>query len=113
VAFDSITQAFYDAQHTFQLDLVDVVETYLLSGLNFCRMDCDFTIYRGVLGLGADSLQANKEKRGVIFKRAEKYIQEYRQAEREQLRLHRVAKESGSAYIPAEAKLIFLIRIKG
>ncbi|KAJ2969013.1 hypothetical protein NQ176_g8889 [Zarea fungicola] len=56
---------------------------------------------------------ANKEKRGVIFKRAEKYVQEYRAAEREKIRLHRVAKEDDSAYIPAEAKLIFVVRIKG
>jgi large subunit ribosomal protein L7e len=57
--------------------------------------------------------QANKEKRGVIFKRAEKYVKEYRDAERERIRLARVAKQDGSFYIPAEAKLIFVIRIKG
>jgi len=56
---------------------------------------------------------ANKEKRQVIFKRAEKYIAEYRDAEREKIRLSRVARENDSAYVPAEAKLIFLIRIKG
>ncbi|KZL67415.1 60s ribosomal protein l7, partial [Colletotrichum incanum] len=56
---------------------------------------------------------ANKEKRQVIFKRAEKYIKEYRDAEREKIRLSRVAKENDSAFVPAEAKLIFLIRIKG
>ncbi|KAJ4292109.1 60S ribosomal protein L7 [Collariella sp. IMI 366227] len=57
--------------------------------------------------------KANKEKRGVIFKRAEKYVKEYRDGEREKVRLARVAKQDGSFYIPAEAKLIFLIRIKG
>ncbi|KAH8910335.1 60S ribosomal protein L7 [Coniochaeta sp. PMI_546] len=57
--------------------------------------------------------KVNKEKRGVIFKRAEKYVKEYRDAEREKVRLARVAKQDGSFYIPAEAKLIFLIRIKG
>jgi len=57
--------------------------------------------------------KANKEKRGVIFKRAEKYVKEYRDTEREKVRLARVAKQEGSFYIPAEAKLIFLIRIKG
>ncbi|KAM0588693.1 60S ribosomal protein L7 [Verticillium nonalfalfae] len=55
----------------------------------------------------------NKEKREVIFKRAEKYVQEYREQEREKVRLSRVARESDSAYVPAEANLIFLIRIKG
>lgn len=57
--------------------------------------------------------QANKEKRGVIFKRAEKYVQEYRDAEREKVRLARVAKQSGEFYVPEEAKLIFIVRIKG
>jgi large subunit ribosomal protein L7e len=56
---------------------------------------------------------ANKEKRGVIFKRAEKYVKEYRDGEREKIRLARVAKKEDSAYIPAEAKLIFVVRIKG
>ncbi|KAI1331051.1 60S ribosomal protein L7 [Xylariaceae sp. FL0255] len=57
--------------------------------------------------------KANKEKRSVIFKRAEKYVTEYRDAEREKVRLNRVAKQEGSFHIPAEEKLIFLIRIKG
>ncbi|KAK0738268.1 ribosomal protein L30, ferredoxin-like fold domain-containing protein [Schizothecium vesticola] len=57
--------------------------------------------------------KANKEKRGVIFKRAEKYVKEYRDGEREKIRLSRAAKSEGSFYIPAEAKLIFLVRIKG
>jgi large subunit ribosomal protein L7e len=57
--------------------------------------------------------KANKEKRGVIFKRAEKYVKEYRDGEREKIRLARAAKQDGSFYIPAEAKLIFVIRIKG
>ncbi|KAK3334042.1 60S ribosomal protein L7 [Cercophora scortea] len=56
---------------------------------------------------------ANKEKRGVIFKRAEKYVKEYREDEREKIRLNRVAKQDGSFHIPAEAKLIFVVRIKG
>jgi large subunit ribosomal protein L7e len=57
--------------------------------------------------------KANKEKRQVIFKRAEKYVKEYRDAEREKIRLHRVAKQSGEFYVPAEEKLIFVVRIKG
>ncbi|KAJ2903682.1 hypothetical protein MKZ38_009521 [Zalerion maritima] len=57
--------------------------------------------------------KSNKEKRQVIFKRAEKYVKEYRDAEREKIRLNRVAKQDGSFYIPAEAKLIFVVRIKG
>lgn len=66
------------------------------------NMDADFIFH-----------QANKEKRGVIFKRAEKYVQEYRDAEREKVRLGRVAKQTGEFYVPAESQLIFIIRIKG
>jgi len=57
--------------------------------------------------------QANKEKRKVIFQRAEKYVKEYRDAEREKIRLSRLSKQDGSFYIPAEAKLAFVVRIKG
>jgi len=57
--------------------------------------------------------KAQKEKRGVIFKRAEKYVKEYRDQEREKIRLARAAKQDGSFYIPAEDKLVFVVRIKG
>ncbi|KAL8715062.1 MAG: hypothetical protein Q9220_001019 [cf. Caloplaca sp. 1 TL-2023] len=57
--------------------------------------------------------KAAKEKRGVIFKRAESYIKEYRDAEREKIRLARLSKQDGSYYVPAEPKLIFVVRIKG
>ncbi|PNS19344.1 60S ribosomal protein L7 [Sphaceloma murrayae] len=56
---------------------------------------------------------ASKEKRGVIFKRAESYVKEYRDQEREKIRLSRQAKQEGSFYVPAEPKLAFVIRIKG
>ena len=57
--------------------------------------------------------QANKEKRAVIFKRAESYVQEYRNAEREKIRLARVARQECNFYVPEEPKLIFVVRIKG
>lgn len=57
--------------------------------------------------------KAQKEKRGVIFKRAEKYVKEYRDAEREKIRLARLAKQDGAYYVPAEPKLVFVVRIKG
>ncbi|KAF1814815.1 60S ribosomal protein L7 [Eremomyces bilateralis CBS 781.70] len=56
---------------------------------------------------------ANKEKRKTIFKRAESYIKEYRDAEREKIRLSRLAKQEGSYYVPEEHKLVFVVRIKG
>ncbi|KAL8906332.1 MAG: hypothetical protein Q9207_002107 [Kuettlingeria erythrocarpa] len=57
--------------------------------------------------------KARKEKRGVIFKRAEAYVKEYRDAEREKIRLARLSKQGGSYYVPAEPKLVFVVRIKG
>ncbi|KAK4570119.1 60S ribosomal protein L7 [Recurvomyces mirabilis] len=55
----------------------------------------------------------SKTKRQQIFKRAESYVKEYRDAEREKIRLTRAAKKEGSYYVPAEAKLVFVVRIKG
>ncbi|KAL4943131.1 hypothetical protein BDV06DRAFT_146181 [Aspergillus oleicola] len=57
--------------------------------------------------------KANKEKRSVIFKRAESYVKEYRDAEREKIRLARAARQEGNFYVPEEPKLIFVVRIKG
>ncbi|RMD41847.1 hypothetical protein DV735_g3271, partial [Chaetothyriales sp. CBS 134920] len=57
--------------------------------------------------------KANKEKRKAIFKRAETYVKEYRDTEREKIRLARVARQSGSLYVDEQPKLVFVIRIKG
>ncbi|CEL02336.1 ribosomal protein L30, ferredoxin-like fold domain-containing protein [Aspergillus pseudodeflectus] len=57
--------------------------------------------------------EANKQKRSVIFKRAESYVKEYRDAEREKIRLARVARQEGNFYVPDEPKLVFVVRIKG
>ena len=57
--------------------------------------------------------QESKTKREQIFKRAESYVKEYRDYEREQIRLARVAKSEGSYYVPAQPKLVFVTRIKG
>jgi len=55
----------------------------------------------------------SKKKREVIFTRAEKYVKEYRDAEKERVRLSREAKKSDSLYVPPEPKLAFVVRIKG
>ncbi|RMZ83418.1 hypothetical protein DV737_g1648, partial [Chaetothyriales sp. CBS 132003] len=57
--------------------------------------------------------KANKAKRKAIFKRAETYVKEYRDTEREKIRLARAARQSGSLYVDEQAKLVFVIRIKG
>ncbi|WKX88246.1 hypothetical protein Q1695_008131 [Nippostrongylus brasiliensis] len=54
-----------------------------------------------------------KEKRAKIFKRAEKYVTEYRQAQRDQLRLKRDAEKNGDFYVPDQPKLAFVVRIRG
>ncbi|EXJ91226.1 60S ribosomal protein L7 [Capronia coronata CBS 617.96] len=58
-------------------------------------------------------VQANKEKRAVIFKRAESYVKEYRDAEREKIRLARLSRQQGNFFVEDQAKLVFVIRIKG
>jgi large subunit ribosomal protein L7e len=40
-------------------------------------------------------------------------VKEYRDAERERMRMSREAKKSDSLYVPAEPKLAFVVRIKG
>ncbi|EAU88749.1 60S ribosomal protein L7 [Coprinopsis cinerea okayama7 len=57
--------------------------------------------------------KAAKAKRKVIFKRAEAYVKEYLNKEKEEIRLKRAARASGDYYVPAEPKLYFVIRIKG
>merc|ERR1712121_628199 len=55
----------------------------------------------------------NRDKRKVMFKRAEKYVKEYRVMERDQVRLAREAKKHGNFYVPPEPKLALVVRIRG
>ncbi|KAF6142609.1 hypothetical protein GIB67_015095 [Kingdonia uniflora] len=55
----------------------------------------------------------NSENRKLIFKRAEQYTKEYRDQEQEMIRLKREAKLKGGFYVNPEAKLLFIIRIRG
>merc|ERR550537_1246615 len=66
--------------------------------------------------------KARKASRKTIFKRAERYVQEYRKQERDVIRLKRLARCSDRAnadkaqsnfYVPEEPKFAILIRIKG
>merc|ERR1739838_1300394 len=52
-------------------------------------------------------------KRVDIFKRAEKYVKEYRDQERDDLRLKREARKAGNYHVHAEPKLAFVMRIRG
>lgn len=53
------------------------------------------------------------KKKKNIFKRAEQYVKEYRIKERDEIRLVRQARSRGNYYVPGEAKLAFVIRIRG
>jgi len=57
--------------------------------------------------------KANREKRRLIFKRAESYVKSYRRQERDKIRLSRQARKFGNFYVPDEPKLAFVIRIRG
>ncbi|RLO02761.1 hypothetical protein DYB28_000094 [Aphanomyces astaci] len=49
----------------------------------------------------------------IAFKSAEKYVKEYRSIEKQNVLLRRQAKAVGNFYVPAEAKIAFVVRIRG
>ncbi|KAL0903424.1 hypothetical protein M5K25_027801 [Dendrobium thyrsiflorum] len=55
----------------------------------------------------------NRENRKLIFKRAEQYAKEYANQEKELIKLKREARLKGGFYVCPEAKLLFIIRIRG
>lgn len=57
--------------------------------------------------------QLATKKKLEIFKRAEKYVHEYRQKKHVELQLHREAKKVGNFYVPDEPRLAFVVRIRG
>jgi len=57
--------------------------------------------------------KALKQKRKVIFKRAESYASEYRSRERSLIRARRTAKHAGYFFVEPEARLALVIRIRG
>jgi len=59
------------------------------------------------------ALKAAKSKKVEIFKRAEKYVAEYKRQQRAVIQQKRDAKKVGNYYVPDEAKLAFVVRIRG
>lgn len=55
----------------------------------------------------------NKAKRADVLKRSQTHLQNYQNAQKQELELRRAAKLAGSLYVPAESKLAFVIRIRG
>jgi large subunit ribosomal protein L7e len=54
-----------------------------------------------------------KDARKVIFKRAEKYVKEYREKEKQLIRFRRQAKNNNNFFIPDQPKVAFVIRVRG
>merc|ERR1711975_114394 len=61
----------------------------------------------------ADASSARKEKRVAAYKSAEKYVKEYRAIAKQQVRMRRQAKAAGNHFVEPEAKLMFVVRIRG
>merc|ERR1712122_318570 len=57
--------------------------------------------------------KAAHAKRKEVFQRAEKYVKQYREKERDEIRLKREAKKNNGYYVPSEDKYAFVIRIRG
>ncbi|CAA7407412.1 unnamed protein product [Spirodela intermedia] len=55
----------------------------------------------------------NAENRKIIFNRALQYAKEYESQEKELIQLKREARLKGGFYVAPEAKLLFIIRIRG
>uniref|UniRef100_A0A2I3HSX7 Ribosomal protein L30 ferredoxin-like fold domain-containing protein n=1 Tax=Nomascus leucogenys TaxID=61853 RepID=A0A2I3HSX7_NOMLE len=54
-----------------------------------------------------------KARRKLIYEKAKHYHKEYRQMYRTEIRMARIARKAGNFYVPAEPKLVFVIRIRG
>ncbi|KAL0080634.1 ribosomal protein L30, ferredoxin-like fold domain-containing protein [Phycomyces blakesleeanus] len=61
----------------------------------------------------AEAKKARIAKRRDLFKRAATYHAENKAAERREVFLRRQAKKNGDFYVPAQPKLVFVVRIRG
>ncbi|KAG7668505.1 hypothetical protein Ndes2526B_g03863 [Nannochloris sp. 'desiccata'] len=75
------------------------------------RRDDDWAAKRAAAGAEAKTKATGQRKE--IFKRAEQYVKEYRQEEADLIRLRRAAKAKNGFYVEPEAKVVFVIRIRG
>ncbi|KAI5584171.1 hypothetical protein BDE02_06G063200 [Populus trichocarpa] len=55
----------------------------------------------------------NTENRKLIYSRAKQYAQQYDEEQKELIRLKREARLKGGFYVNPEAKLLFIVRIRG
>jgi large subunit ribosomal protein L7e len=70
-------------------------------------------IKAGRVAARADAVKANKANRKVIFKRAEKYVKEYKAKEKELVRLRRQAKNNGNFFVEDMPKVLLVVRVRG
>merc|ERR1712159_170888 len=56
---------------------------------------------------------SRKAKRQEAYNNAQEYCKEYRALAKQQVRMRRQAKAAGNHFVEAEAKLIFVVRIRG
>jgi 60S ribosomal protein uL30 len=69
---------------------------------------------RAARAKAATTDKVNRHKKRIdIFKRAEKYVKEYRDKEHDEVRLRREAKKEGNYYVKGDPKLAFVMRIRG
>ncbi|KAE9551184.1 hypothetical protein FO519_005597 [Halicephalobus sp. NKZ332] len=61
----------------------------------------------------ARSKAINEARKSEIYKRAEKYVAEYRDKENKENKLRVEAKKAGNFYVPDEPRLAFVVRIRG
>lgn len=65
------------------------------------------------LSKAAAAKVSRRAKRKQAFKSAEKYVQEYRKAENQLVRMRREAKKSGNFFVDAQGKVALVVRIRG
>merc|ERR1719158_2386088 len=61
----------------------------------------------------AQAKEDRKQKRVAAYTNAKKYAQEYRALAKQRVRMHRQAKAAGNHFVDGEAKLLFVVRIRG
>merc|ERR1711988_636613 len=61
----------------------------------------------------ASAKRSRKAKRIEAYRNAEDYTKEYRALARQQVRMRRQAKAAGNHFVEPEAKLMFVVRIRG
>ena len=60
-----------------------------------------------------EQVKKNKVQRKVIFKRAEKYVKEYRDNEKALVRARRQAKNNGNFFVEDMPKVLLVVRVRG